>query len=160
MRFLEEQVRIRITGCYGRKSPRAHTARCHREGLVVSLRSILFRCAFTTSCSCSFGVAQLASLGCSCRRVRPFVHVHFEPTFFYLAVWENHFPLPVLNALPPVASIGAPVCPCHLSISISLILLIFTLIHVSAGPLEHPESLLLVFTIITLICVYLIRPLP
>jgi hypothetical protein len=63
----------------------------------------------------------------------------------------------MLNSSAPFSLIYASICPFHLSISISLVFFVLTFVGVSAGPNEHPISMLLVVKVISFILIAWLR---
>jgi len=57
-----------------------------------------------------------------CRRL--LVNVVLEDTFFDASIWERHAAQSMLNTILPFSFVAAAVCPIHLPVAMSLVILV------------------------------------
>lgn len=90
-------------------------------------------------------------------RIRSFKYIIIKIPFFFCAVWKDHFTMSMLNASDPFSFINRGISPNHLSIAISLIILILPCIHIPRSPCKHSMPTLLIvliFSFIHITCLF------
>ena len=80
-----------------------------------------------------------------------FVNVVFEVPFALGPVGEYHLAVSMLNPFDPLSLIAAAVSPVHFSVTVSLVVSVFTFVDVAASPLEDALALLSVILIFAFI---------
>ena len=78
------------------------------------------------------------------------VYIVLEDAFLNTAVGEDHLTETMLHTFVPLSQVAATVHPVHLTITVPLIFLVLSLIHVSTRPLEYACSMLHVIAVVTL----------
>lgn len=84
---------------------------------------------------------------------RVFENVVFEVSFLLLAIRKDHAAQSVLYASNPLTFVHATISPQHLTVALSLVLLVISFIDVARCPGENAFAVLLVLLIFTLVCV-------
>lgn len=84
------------------------------------------------------------------------LHLHFVDVVLKIAlllgaVWENHAAVSVLDACTPLALVAAAICPVHLSVAFSLVILVFSFVDVTAGPGKLAEATFTVLDVVAFI---------
>jgi len=90
------------------------------------------------------------------RRVDTNINVVLKVAFFHFAIRESHFTFAILYTFFPFSNIDTAaisICPDHFSKSMPFILLILSFVFVSRSPSVETLAMLLIFKIVTFICV-------
>ena len=81
------------------------------------------------------------------------INVVLKISFLLLAIREDHAAVTVLDSSNPLTLVAGPVCPVHLAVAITFVILVFAFISVPACPLKLTKAALLVIYVISFICI-------
>lgn len=84
-----------------------------------------------------------------------FVNIVFKIALFYVTIRENHATVTMLDTSNPFALVATSVCPVHLSVTVTFIILIFPFVNVTTSPHKLPKSALSIIYIVAFVAVRL-----